>query len=296
MALTKLDANTIFPQELMSTNQPTIAIFPLPDVDPQKPLHVWTSEPLMKSVQKAGGFPISLPPSAPNASSGYAQHKDFLLRCQGVVFPGGADITPHLYRKKKGPNAKSVESRFDRLQIDLAKFCIEKNIPVLGICRGQQVLNVAAGGSLIQDLVTERNTLIHDPQLRQSADWVEANHPIKIDPNSQLFDVIQRKTITVNSIHHQAVDRPGNGIVVTGKAPDGVIEAVEIPDKRFIIGMQSHPETMGRRFGNWAGKLFERFVARAKKAQGLPDPNRGTKNPMVGKWQTLPGGKLRKTY
>lgn len=182
----------------------------------------------------------------------------------GVLLTGGGDIDPVLYGEERHPTVADAEPGRDEFEIDLARRAMEADLPLLAICRGSQVLNVAAGGTLVQDIPSAVNTdLTHS--LEMPKDCVA--HEVRITPHSKLHaalgDAIDTScTCRVNSRHHQSVGRLGRRFVASATAPDGVIEAIEAPDARFCVGVQWHPENFWRT-GEFR-PLFDAFVAAAR--------------------------------
>jgi len=186
-----------------------------------------------------------------------------LTEIDGVLLTGGGDVDPVFYREERHPATEDAEAGRDEFEIDLARRALTDDIPLLAICRGAQVLNVAAGGTLVQDIPSAvTSDLSHSVKLPKNLDC----HDISIEGGSRLARVLApgaeaARGCRVNSRHHQSVGRPGAGLVVSAKAPDGVIEAVEKPDNRFCIGVQWHPENFWES-GEFR-PLFDAFVSAA---------------------------------
>jgi putative glutamine amidotransferase len=161
-----------------------------------------------------------------------------------LLLTGGGDVDPSLYREDRHPSVSDAEPGRDEFEIDLARRAVDGDLPLLGICRGAQVLNVACGGALIQDIPSAFPCAgAHDVEEPAAAHA----HDVEVVPGSVLRAALGSAVgptghCAVNSRHHQAVSRPGTGLVATATAPDGVIEAVERPDARFCVGVQWHPE------------------------------------------------------
>jgi putative glutamine amidotransferase len=184
-----------------------------------------------------------------------------LDRVRGVLLTGGGDIDPRLYGEEPDATFDPAEVRRDGFEIDLVLRAIERDLPVLGICRGAQVLNVACGGTLVQDIPTSvPRALGH----RQATPRDGHAHVVSVDAGSLLGRVLangagsERVAIGVNSRHHQAVKRLATGLVATADAQDGVVEAIERPASRFCLAVQWHPENF-LRTGEFAA-LFAAFV------------------------------------
>jgi len=181
-------------------------------------------------------------------------------RLDGLVFPGGADVAPVHYGEQPIDNLNQVDGPRDRTELILARWAASDDRPVLGICRGQQLLNVALGGTLYQDLLHQGITTVHhaDDDGRARSAHI---HPVRLDPGSKLAQLIDETTVEVNSLHHQAVKDVARTLKVTGRAPDGVIEAMESADHRFLVTVQWHPEEMSDL--PWVQRLFKAFARAA---------------------------------
>lgn len=186
-----------------------------------------------------------------------------LSGADGVLLTGGADIDPSLYHEARHPATQDAQPGRDALELALAARALERDLPLFAICRGVQVLNVAAGGTLLQDIPTGIGHMIghHVTEPRDA----EA-HPVRVKPGSKLAEAIgpeidEHGETLVNSRHHQALAAIAPGMDVTAVAPDGLPEAIERADRRFCLGVQWHPENF-HRSGRFAG-LFEAFVRSA---------------------------------
>jgi putative glutamine amidotransferase len=186
--------------------------------------------------------------------------RDIFERLDGIVFPGGADVAPGEYGEEALPDINVVESARDRTELRLARWAYEAGLPTLGICRGQQLLNVALGGSLYQDLLTQGATgLDHsDGDGRARSALV---HRVALEPGSKLAQLIDETAVEVNSLHHQAIKSVAPGLLVTGRSEDGVIEAVEADGSKFLIAVQWHPEELTAL--PWVSRLFKGFAQAA---------------------------------
>ena len=219
-------------------------------VRPPRP-EIFLSELLVTNIRKAGAQPVILPPGANDEICEWA-----VRHCDGVIVSGGAfDINPSLY-------GQSVKSRLDRIdeertqfELNLVRRCIESNKALLGICGGMQVMAVAAGGTLIQDIGTEMDgALEHE----QPTDPCQGWHLVELH-EKRWINWYKESKIMVNSTHHQAVDEIGD-FLVTGTASDGVIEAIEHPKRNFCVGVQWHPELLST-------NLFTAMVDSIKESQ-----------------------------
>jgi len=187
------------------------------------------------AIEHAGGVPVLIP-----MLHDMSLLESLLMRLDGIVFSGGVDIQPRYYQEEKHPWLGEVDERLDEMEMHLMHTALQEGMPILGICRGMQLLNVALGGTLYQDITTEfpdsmehcrrelpRNTLIHN---------------VRIAKGSRMEQVLDTDEIKSNSLHHQAVKVPGKGVFISGRAEDGIAELLEVPSYRFVLGIQGHPE------------------------------------------------------
>lgn len=198
---------------------------------------------------RAGGGVIILPPV--NSEEIIEQ---YLKLCHGVVFSGGGDIDPYYWGEVPSWELGEINPRRDYFEIKLAQEVIARKLPALGICRGCQVLNVAAGGTLLQDIDTP---MAHQQKAPRNYPF----HDIVIKPNTVLSGILNASEIRVNSFHHQAIEHPGTGMYISAIAPDGIIEAIESREAPFILGVQWHPECMTDKSSE---QLFMALVRAAK--------------------------------
>jgi putative glutamine amidotransferase len=204
-----------------------------------------------ESVARAGAVPILLPHEL-------GRIDDYLDRLDGLIVTGGAfDVDPALFgAKSRHPSVTTKDAR-TAFELAILKRALKRDLPVLGICGGQQLLNVALGGTLIQHIPDEvENALAHE----QPNPRTEPGHIVRVEPNTLLRKITKRATLAVNSAHHQAAKKVGKGVVVNARAEDGVIEGIEHPDYRFCLGVQWHPEY---RIDPGDGRIFAAFVAAA---------------------------------
>jgi putative glutamine amidotransferase len=209
----------------------------------------------VESVRRAGGEPRLI--SSDEASAAQA-----LAGLDGLVLTGGADIDPRRYGADRHPACVDAEPGRDEFEIELARRAVEADLPVLAICRGLQVLNVALGGTLVQDIPSAVPSAgPHDVRRPRDA----PAHEIAIEPGTALMDALGGRapggSCTVNSRHHQSIERLGDGLRVSATAPDGIVEAVERPGATFCVGVQWHPENFWRT-GEF-DPLFATFIAAA---------------------------------
>jgi putative glutamine amidotransferase len=190
--------------------------------------------------------------------------KKVLREIDGLLLTGGGDVDPVFYGETRHPATEDAEPGRDEFEIDLARRALDEDVPLLAICRGAQVLNVAAGGTLVQDIPTAvASGLPHSVTERKDL----LCHDIRVLEGSQLARALGTRVepgcgCRVNSRHHQSVGRPGAGLVVNATAADGVIEGIEKPDASFCIGVQWHPENFWQS-GEFR-PLFDAFAAAAR--------------------------------
>jgi gamma-glutamyl-gamma-aminobutyrate hydrolase PuuD len=197
------------------------------------------------AVQQAGGRAIVIPP----AEDGI---EETLAVLDGVVFSGGADVDPSRYGAEPHPETDTPQARRDAGEMALLEAALDRDMPVLAICRGVQLLNVARGGDLVQHLPEE---LGNDDHKQVPGEF--AVHAVEVKQGTRLASIVGERS-DVTSHHHQGLGRVGDGLVETAWATDGTLEAVEDPDKRFAVGVQWHPEA-----GDDAA-LFEALVEQAR--------------------------------
>lgn len=208
-------------------------------------------EAYVRSVEAAGAFALLLPAQAPAAAEAV------LDRLDGLVLSGGVDVDPALYGCAPHPKLGRVDRARDEFEIALTRLALRRDMPLFAICRGQQLLNVAAGGTLVQDIPSVvAGAVNHDV----AGSRTERAHAVEVAPGSRLGELMGPGPLLVNSFHHQAIDRLAPGLAVTGRSPeDGVIEAVEMKDRSFVIGVQWHPESFWSEPDSFQ-RLFEAHV------------------------------------
>ena len=190
------------------------------------------------AVHRAGGVPVILPFFGDLAM-------EMLELIDGLILTGGADIDPSRFGETSvHPETYDIIPDRDEAEIRLATGALERDMPILGICRGIQVLNVAMGGTLYQDVPDQFSVEIGHRQQKNDIPADAPSHSVTVTPGSLLERTYGEGPIDVNSFHHQAVKDPAPGLVVTGRSDDGLIEGVESPDNGFVLGVQWHPELM----------------------------------------------------
>jgi putative glutamine amidotransferase len=211
------------------------------------------------ALAECGALPVVIPLNLPEPILAA-----IFERLDGLCLPGGVDVDPAEYGEADHPDLGSVDRPRDRTELILARWALEADLPVLGICRGIQVLNVAAGGSLYQHLPAQLpETRRHNFRLQDSA-WETPTHEVVVEPRCRLAAILNEPQIETNSFHHQAVKDVAPGFRPTAWATDGVIEAIEHDGKPFAVAVQWHPEGMFRSDAN-SRRIFEAFVEACRK-------------------------------
>jgi len=200
------------------------------------------------ALTRAGAVPVVLPVLAPELADGA------LERLDGLVLPGGGDVDPARYGESAAPETAGVDGERDAWELACAPAALARRLPLLAICRGAQVLNVALGGSLVQH-VPAATGASHSRSDRHG----EPVHPVRLDPASRLAAALGVAELGANSLHHQAVGRPGAGVTAVAWAPDGTVEAYEVDGHPEVCAVQWHPELMAD--DPRQQRLFSWFVA-----------------------------------
>lgn len=203
------------------------------------------------SIVKAGGYPLILPVVDPFAADGV------VAVLQGLILPGGGDVDPSAYGEEPAPQTDTVNPDRDAWEMACLRAALEQHLPILATCRGAQILNVTLGGTLVQHIPTATG---------ERHDWVtlyaEQVHPVRLAPHSRLAALLGTTQVGTNSLHHQSVARPGDGVSAVGWAPDGTVEAIEVEDHPEVVAVQWHPELLA---GHQAHEgLFRHLVASAR--------------------------------
>ncbi len=202
------------------------------------------------AIERSGGLPLIIP-----AHFNEELIDDYIKSMDGLLVTGGIDVHPLVYNESPIKACGEFDYEVDILHMKLIKKAMEKNIPILGICRGHQLINIALGGTLYQDLSQIENARGH-VFMRDESQIV---HSITIEKDTML-ESLYGKSIYVNSMHHQAVKSLGRDLIVSAYSEDGIIEAVEYQKKPFMMGVQWHPEAMLRRHQSMK-KIFDLFIS-----------------------------------
>jgi len=204
------------------------------------------------ALKETGADVILLPAGLPAAEA-------ILDRLDAVLFPGGLDVDPSNYGQSPSPALGRVNTDLDELEGPLARVAVERGLPILGVCRGHQMVNVALGGTLYQDIATDGlSSFDHWAPLERGRDYLA--HTILVKPGTHLHEIVGTDELEVNSFHHQAIRDVAPGLLVNATSPDGVVEGLESPDG-LVLTLQCHPESLAT--AGWARALFEAFVAAA---------------------------------
>lgn len=239
--------------------KPIIGITTFNEVRPKK-IYSLVSNNYITSVQKAGGIPVLIP-----IGEDIENIKAYSNIVDGIIFTGGADVSPLSYDENPLRQVEYISEERDSFELKLFDEVYKKQIPILGICRGIQLINVALGGSLYQDI----NSQIPDSygHLPKYTEVYNLYHSVEIEENSRLSNIFKTKELKVNSFHHQAVKKIGRNLKATAFSKDGIIEAIESINDKFLVAVQWHPEDLTVRHDEFI-KLFETFINIAVKFRG----------------------------
>ena len=183
------------------------------------------------AVRRAGGIPVLVPP-------GEIYLSELMARLDGLILAGGGDVDPALYNGSPHPTIYMLDPERDSSELNLVRHVVATGMPTLGICRGAQVINVALGGTLIEHLPDE----VGESVAHRLPPSQPARHVIEIEPTSQLAGILDAQQVDSASWHHQAIRQPAVGLKVVAQAPDGTVEATEMPDHPWLVAVQWHPE------------------------------------------------------
>lgn len=207
-----------------------------------------------QGIQHGGGAPVLIPVDQTRETL-----RTIIGRLDGLLLSGGPDINPRYYGEEPMAGLEEIDEGLDLMELEIARLAFQRNLPILAICRGIQVLNVSQGGTLYQDIPAQvKGSINHF----QKADKGVNTHSIKIETKTSLHRIFRKKEIWVNGKHHQAIKELAPGLIISAKAKDEMIEAVEHPSRKFVLGVQWHPE------GTWKNdpyskKLFRAFILAA---------------------------------
>ncbi|AGB40356.1 putative glutamine amidotransferase [Halobacteroides halobius DSM 5150] len=210
----------------------------------------------LRGIRQAGGIPIML---------SHIDDEEYLdnivQRCDGFLFSGGADVDPQLYGEEPIKECGAITPKRDSFEIKLLAKVLKEDKPTFGICRGMQLINIYYQGTLYQDLTAYNDQTNHHRGLKFPK-WYQI-HEVKLEDNSQIAQAFGKTEIKTNSLHHQVLKEVGEGLEVTARANDGIVEAIEDKSKQFLLAVQWHPEMMFEKVAEQS-KLFDYFVDNVK--------------------------------
>ena len=228
--------------------KPIIGIVPLVDIERES---YWMLPGYMKGIEQAGGIPLMLP-----LTSDEENLQQLAEELDGFLYAGGQDISPNLYAQRRSRMCGQCCHERDEMETMLFRMVYEQDKPLLGICRGIQCINVVMGGTLYQDLPSEHSS---DTEHHQIPPYDVPVHSVKIIGDSPLYKLLKKEALMVNSYHHQAILTLAPKVSAMAVSEDGLIEAVCVPKKRFIWGIQWHPELSCLVDEN-SRKIFSEFI------------------------------------
>lgn len=204
------------------------------------------------AIENAGGVPVLIP-----ILNDLSMLDSLLSRLDGLLLSGGVDLQPMLYGEERHPLTEEANAQLDEFEMSLTHWALEEDIPMLGVCRGMQILNVALGGSLYQDVRDQYPSDV--PHTNPEMPRTHIAHRVFVEPGSRMESVLGTQELWVNSLHHQAVKAPGKGVRISGRAEDGMAELLEAPGYRFVMAAQGHPEEIYTIEPAFA-RLFSAFI------------------------------------
>ena len=231
--------------------------------------HAWLRFDYLHAVAKAGGLPSIVAAGFTNPLEEAAQLAGEILdNCDGLLLSGGTDVDPKIFGETPHTALGRVDAPRDPFEIALTREAVRRDMPVLGICRGLQVLNVALGGTLVQDIPSDvTNAVVHET----GDDRLVIGHEVVVGKDSRLAQLLGKTRVGVNSFHHQSAKQLGHGLTQTAASPDdGVIEGIEMRDRAFVVAVQWHPENFWKTSDAFDG-LFSGFVNAAREAARRKD-------------------------
>ena len=217
--------------------------------------NITVNQDYLNAIMRAGAVPVLLPMTEDDKAQAA-----LLSRLDGLLLSGGADVAPALYGEETLPCCGEILPIRDSFEIGIFQKALKASLPVLGICRGLQVMNVAMGGTLYQDIATQLPGAIKHPCYDTPRDKV---HEVTVTEHSKLHRISGTTHFSVNSRHHQGVKKLANGLVATAYSEDGLIEAFECPAEKFVMAVQWHPESLSDRYPE-AQAIFNAFAEACK--------------------------------
>lgn len=232
----------------MDKKKPLVGVMSLVDKDKDS---IWMVPGYMNGILESGGIPVIFPLTTDKEILKYLCEK-----VDGILFTGGDDINPLIYSDNVHETCQESNEIRDEEEIYLMKKMFKLDKPILGICRGMQLLNVVCGGTLYQDIPSQIDTeIIH----KQGKPYDKGTHEVYIKKHSKLYNKLQKDKICVNTLHHQCVKDLGKDVIPVAVAPDDIVEAIEIAGCKFALGVQWHPEFLYKNDEN-SRKIFELFI------------------------------------
>ncbi len=216
------------------------------------PLYIM-NQTYIRTLEKLGGLPVMIPLQMSEETL-----RGTFERLDGIFLPGGEDVDPANYGEDRHPQLGAVDKERDRTELLLTRWALAEGMPILGICRGIQIINVACGGALYQDLHSQRPDLEKHDYFPPKFERFRITHQVAIEEDSRVGQVLG-KVHEINSMHHQGIKRVGHGLRVVATAPDGLPEALEMPSLPFAVGVQWHPEELAKT-DQHSADLFFQFV------------------------------------
>jgi len=235
---------------------PTVIISPSSDETEYLVETSYVSKIYGESIRKASGIPVM--PVTPKEEFEFERIYETM---DALLLPGGEDVNPLIYNEEKKPYTDDIDYDRDAIDFKLIDIARKKGVPILGICRGMQIINIYFGGTLFQDVKKEYSSIVeHDNHDTHERDFPA--HAVRLAHTSKLYSILRIDYSKVNGLHHQGIHEIGKGLVATAWADDGLIEAIEKPDEPFIIGVQWHPEELVDHMWEY---IFNTFVETAHK-------------------------------
>lgn len=228
------------------------------DARPYSPFVYAAKHTFVQAVERAGGLPLIIPMYEVGENA-----EQLLEIADGLLLADGNDISSEHYHEEPR-DVRGNDPQRDECELKLLEIARARNMPILGVCRGMQLMNVACGGTLYQDVMTERpDTKNHDGYLEVKSTEHLA-HTLRLEPGSQLASILGLESIKSNTHHHQAVKDIGPGLIANAWAEDGVIEGLEATEEPYFVGVQPHPESIFQRAEPAWLKLFQSFIDASK--------------------------------
>lgn len=246
------------------TRRPTIGITTqtlqaIDGIPAALPASVVMNQRYYEAVAAAGGAPVLIPLLEDTAAL-----RATYDACDGILIPGGVDMDPATYGEAPHDKLGRIDPARDRVELQLTRWAIEDDKPLLGLCRGLQVINVATGGTLFQDIESQlRGAIRHDYFPTYGFEREHLSHDVAVRPSSRLRSLVDLDQLPVNSMHHQGVKQLGAGLVACAHSSDGLVEAVESANGHWMVGVQWHPEVFDSHYPH-TRDLFRGFVEAAR--------------------------------